>query len=215
MKARIALLFGVFAVLLALFLLSQREESDRLTGEELKALGLVELPERRPVENLDLVDQNGNPFDGSALIGKWTFAFFGYTHCPDICPLTMTHLRQMERRLVESDDPASASLFQGMFVSVDPQRDEPNVVKEFLRTYSDRFLGVTGTPARIKQLADLVAVGYTRLTAEDSAQEYLVEHTGYIVIFSPDGSCYGFLKPPFDTTQLVRVFQQLERFAQP
>ena len=75
MKTRIALLFGVFAVLLALFLLSQREESDRLTGEELKALGLVELPERRPVENLDLVDQNGNPFDGSALIGKWTFAF--------------------------------------------------------------------------------------------------------------------------------------------
>ena len=213
MKFRITFLVAGVVVILVLFLLSQREESTRLTQEELKALGLVVLPERRPLAQLDLVDQEGTVFDGSRLMGKWTFAFFGYTHCPDICPVTLSYIGQMERDLKASVDASTAQLFQGMFVTVDPQRDTPPKIKEFLSSFSNDFVGVTGSPVEIKKFADLVAVGYTRMSAEDSALEYLVEHTGYIVIFSPDGSCYGFIKPPFDSTQLVRAFHQLERFA--
>lgn len=215
MKIRIALLLTGVVLVSALFLLSQREENTRLTDEELKALGLVVLPERRPVGQLELIDQYGSTFDGSRLMGKWTYAFFGYTHCPDICPVTMSYIGQMHRVLKESLDPSTAQLFQPMFVSVDPVRDTPENVKEFLARYAQDFIGVTGNSVEIKKFADLVAVGYTRMSAEDSALEYLVEHTGYIVIFSPDGSCYGFIKPPFDTTQLVRSFEQLERFARP
>lgn len=211
MKLKIGILVALIAIVGALYWLSVHSERVGMTGEQLKALGLVELPEPTDVGELTLVDQDGNPFDGSALHGRWTYAFFGFTHCPDICPLTMSLLKQVEQRLNKTVDPSIARAFQGAFVTVDPARDDSETVREFIANFSPNFLGVTGTEEEIRELAGKVAVGYTRIGSSDSRLEYLVEHQGHIVVFSPDGRCYGFIKPEHDTTQLVRIFLHLER----
>ncbi len=211
MKLKIGALVALIAIVGALYWLSVHSDKVGMTAKQLKALGLVELLERTDVGVLKLVDQDGNPFDGSALQGRWTYAFFGYTHCPDICPLTMSLLKQVEQRLNETVDPVIATAFQGVFVTVDPVRDDAATVKEFIANFSPNFLGVTGTEEEISELAGKVAVGYTRIGSSDSRLEYLVEHQGHIVVFSPDGHCYGYIKPEHDTTQLVRIFLHLER----
>ena len=99
-------------------------------------------------------------------------------------------------------------MFQGMFVTVDPTRDGVEEVREFVARYSDTFLGVTGTEANIAEFARQVAIGYRRIPSASELQ-YLVEHQGNIVIFDPQGDCFGYIKPPFDTVQLTRLFQYL------
>ncbi len=213
MKLKIGILVALIALVGVLYWYSTHADKVGMTAEQLKALGLVELPEPTEIGELTLVDQDGRPFDGSVLQGKWSYAFFGYTNCPDICPITMSLLKQVEQRLHETASPDVAAKFQGIFVTVDPARDSPETVREFVASFSPNFLGVTGTEENIRSLASNVAVGYRRIGSDDSKIEYLVEHQGHIVVFSPEGRCYGFIKPEHDTTQLVRIFLHLEKKA--
>ena len=199
------------AILIALgglFWFAQTKKDQSLDLEQLNALGLVQLPFPRTLENLELLTQEGELFDGSQLVGKWTYAFFGYTNCPDICPVTMNFLESTEQRLRETLDSNQFDVFQGMFVTVDVARDGVDEVREFVSRYSDLFLGVTGTDEKIADFAKQVAVGYRRIPSASEIQ-YLVEHQGNIVVFDPQGDCYGYIKPPFDTVQLTRLFQHL------
>ena len=198
----------ILVVIGGLFWFAQANKDRPLDAEQLNALGLVQLPFPRVLEEIELLNQEGEPFDKSQLAGKWTYAFFGYTNCPDICPVTMNDLERTLNRLQDTLAPEELALFQGMFVTVDPSRDGVEEVHEFVERYSDSFIGVTGTDANIAAFARQVGVGYRRIP---SASEllYLVEHQGNIVIFDPQGDCYGYIKPPFDTVQLTRLFQYL------
>lgn len=198
----------VLSMIGGLFWFAQANKDQTFDAEQLNALGLVQLPVPRSLEGVELLDQNGDYFDGSQLIGKWTYAFFGFTNCPDICPVTMNFLESAENRIRETLDVDQFNVFQGMFVSVDPSRDGVEEVREFVARYSDSFLGVTGTEEQIAEFARQVAVGYRRIPSASELQ-YLVEHQGNIVIFDPMGDCFGYIKPPFDTVQLTRLFQYL------
>ena len=96
-----------------------------------------------------LIDQNGNPFHLSQLHGKVALLYFGYTHCPDVCPTTLTDFANIYRALPEKD----RSKVQILFISVDPERDHPEMLKEYV-TYFDRsFVGLTGSADQIKEAA--------------------------------------------------------------
>ena len=191
-----------------LFWFGQANKDRPLDTEQLKALGFVQLPSPRVLEGVDLLTQSGEPFDGDQLTGKWTYAFFGYTNCPDICPVTMDILRRTVDRFQDTFTAEEFALFQGMFVSVDPSRDGVEEVREFVARYSDSFLGVTGSEATIKDFATQVGVGYERIPSTSELQ-YLVEHQGHLVVFDPQGDCIGYIKEPFDTVQLTKLFQHL------
>ena len=199
---------GVMLVLGGLFWFGQANKDRPLDTEQLKALGFVQLPSPRVLEGVDLLTQSGEPFDGDQLTGKWTYAFFGYTNCPDICPVTMDILRRTVDRFQDTFTAEEFALFQGMFVSVDPSRDGVEEVREFVARYSDSFLGVTGSEATIKDFATQVGVGYERIPSTSELQ-YLVEHQGHLVVFDPQGDCIGYIKEPFDTVQLTNLFQHL------
>lgn len=201
---------GILLVLGGLFWFAQANKDDSLDFEQLNALGLVQLPFPRPLENIDLFNQEGEQFDGSQLDGKWTYAFFGFTNCPDICPVTMNFLESTEDRLRQTLDADQFAVFQGMFVTVDPSRDGVDEVREFVARYSDSFLGVTGTEAQIAEFTRQVGVGYRRIPSASEVQ-YLVEHQGNIVLFDPHGDFFGYIKPPIDTVQLTRLFKYLLR----
>lgn len=208
-KYQFFVFFGVILVVVGgLFWFGQANKDRPLDTEQLKALGLVQLPSPRVLKGVDLLTQAGELFDGSQLTGKWTYAFFGYTNCPDICPVTMKILERTFNRLQDTLVAEQIALFQGMFVTVDPTRDGVEEVREFVAQYSDSFLGITGSEAKIKDFARQVGVGYERIPSASELQ-YLVEHQGHLVLFDPQGDCIGYIKEPFDTVQLTRLFQHL------
>ncbi len=210
MKTRIVVLVLVIAALGGLYWFSVHSGQAGMSDEQLKALGLVELPEPKATTGLEFVNQYGEPFEFSETHGKWTYAFFGFTNCPDICPITMSLLKRAEDQIYETAKPDSAAKFQGMFVSVDPERDDVDAVKNFVAHFSPRFVGLTGSEAAIAKLAEKSAVGFSRIASTTSELEYLIEHQGHIVVFSPEGSIHGFIKPPHDPTQLTRIFLHLD-----
>lgn len=215
MNRRVISLLGILLVLGLLIWFAWSRNKTPMDTEALKALGYVQITVEsvRPIEFLDLVDANGAKFEGQQLRDKWTFAFFGFTHCPDICPLALSVLQKTEHQLLETSPPPVFEKFQVLFVSVDPGRDGPTEVRDFVEHFSPRFLAVTGTEDGIDNLVQQVGIAYRRIPSA-SKLEYLVEHQGYLVVINPDGHFFGYIKPReerFDHNQLMQLYQELEQ----
>jgi protein SCO1/2 len=123
--------------------------------------------------------------DGTAVTeesyrGKWLAIYFGYTFCPDICPTTMMELAQAFRALGQR-----TAAVRAVFVTVDPQRDKPDVLAEYLRTFDQRFVGLTGTSAQISAAAKSLNVFYERNDTDDGSYTY--DHSSYIYLIDPGG----------------------------
>lgn len=113
--------------------------------------------------------------------GRYMLIYFGYTHCPDICPTTLMAVSQMLEKL----GPLAAKV-QPVFVSIDPERDTPAVVGEFVRSFDRRIVGLTGSPTEIAAVAKQYRVFYKKSTIENST-DYFMEHSSYIYVMGPDG----------------------------
>jgi protein SCO1 len=113
--------------------------------------------------------------------GRYMLIYFGYTHCPDICPTTLMAVSQMLEKL----GPLAAKI-QPVFVSIDPERDTPAVVGEFVQSFDPRIVGLTGSPAEIAAVAKQYRVFYKKAPVEDS-NDYFMEHSSYIYVMGPDG----------------------------
>ena len=122
----------------------------------------------RPAPDLKLTDQDGRPFDLASLRGTMTFVYFGYTHCPDICPTTLVDLRTA---IAAFGKPVKV-----VFVTVDPKRDTAPAMKAYLDAYKAGFIGLTGTDAEIAAAAKAWGVGYWPEPA-DSNGNYAMTHT--------------------------------------
>jgi protein SCO1/2 len=123
--------------------------------------------------------------DGTAVTeesyrGKWLAIYFGYTFCPDICPTTMMELAQAFRALG-----SRAAAVQAIFVTVDPQRDKPDILAEYLKSFDQRFVGLTGTSAQISAAAKSFNVFYERNDTDDG--NYTYDHSSYIYLIDPGG----------------------------
>ena len=146
------------------------------------------------------------------LRGKWTFVFFGYTHCPDICPVTLAVLGQAFRIIERT--PGLASETQGVFVSVDPKRDTPEALAEYAAYFSDRFLGVTGSVAQLDAFSRQIGVFYTIHDREAGKPDdsYLVTHSSTIFLIDPQGRLSGRFPPPHDAQEIADIFQKIRTF---
>lgn len=129
-----------------------------------------------------LVDQTGRSVDQSALRGKWSAVFFGYTYCPDACPTTLFALGQAEKLLG-----AKASDFQTVFVTVDPARDTPKQMAAYLanEAFPKRVLGLTGSPEQVAGAAKAYHVYYARGAGSDEA--YAMDHSTITYLMNPKG----------------------------
>jgi protein SCO1 len=149
-----------------------------------------------------LTDQDGRPFDSARLAGRYAIFYFGYTFCPDVCPTDMQTIGKALRTF-ELREPARAAKIQPVFVTVDPARDTPAVVKQFVAAFHPRFIGLTGTPAQIDQVAKLYAASYTRHAPEPGVQGYLVDHMRATYLFGPDQKPIALLPADADADQVV------------
>lgn len=131
--------------------------------------------------DFSLVNTSGKPVRLSDYRGKVVAVFFGYTHCPDACPTTMAELANAMKKLG-----ARADKVQVMFVSVDPERDTPDVLAAYAGAFDPRFWALTGTPEAIARVAGDFKVVY-RKVAGDHAAEYTIDHSAGTYLYDPDG----------------------------
>ena len=132
----------------------------------------------RPAPALRLIDQDGHPFDLASIRGTPVFVYFGYTHCPDVCPTSLADLRA---GIGQSGVDATV-----VFVTVDPARDDPAAMKRYVDYYGSGFIGLTGTDTAIAEAAAAWGVSYRKLESESpggypmshSADAYLVDAAG-------------------------------------
>jgi protein SCO1/2 len=132
-----------------------------------------------------LTASNGKTVHWSDFDGKYRIVYFGYTYCPDVCPLDMQHLMQ-GFAIYKKKHPKLAAQIVPMFISVDPQRDTPKVVGEFTHAFSDDLLGLTGTPDEIAKTAKEFAVYYEK-AKPNSEGGYLVNHSTQAYLMGRQG----------------------------
>ena len=148
-------------------------------------------PEEPPLAGADiggdfeLVDSAGEQVRWADFAGKYRIVYFGFTYCPDICPTDVQRMMQGYNTFAESNA-ALAEKIAPIFISVDPERDTPEQVGKFTAAFSDRLIGLTGTPEQVKQAADAFRVFYSR-GADTPGGGYLVDHSAIVYLFGPAG----------------------------
>ena len=135
------------------------------------------------LEEFKLVTHTGSPFTLKSLTGKWTFMFFGYTYCPDVCPTTLNTFTQVDKYLANIE---TSPKTQMIFVSVDPERDSVERLSEYVPYFDPAFVGVTGSQADINRFTRQLGILHVRAEQGDN-ENYLVNHTSSILLFNPDG----------------------------
>lgn len=180
-------------------------------------LGLVSACHRRPAQIWDLTDikghlpdlrfdlaTEGNPhFTAKDLRGKAVLVYFGYTHCPDVCPMTMARLSGVVRTLGPLADDARI-----LFISVDPKRDTPKLVSTYAHAFSPQAIGVTGTPGQIEHLAKIYRVAY-QAQKPDAEGNYVVLHSKAVFLFDQQGRARFLISDTDPPKAIVHDLRQL------
>lgn len=133
-----------------------------------------------------LTDEDGKPRKWDDFAGRYRLVYFGYTYCPDVCPVDLQKMMAGLARF-EKADPARAARIQPLFITVDPGRDTPAVIKTYTAAFHPRLLGLTGTPEQIAAVARAFVVVYGR-EGKGAATDYLVSHSRTPFLFAPDGA---------------------------
>jgi len=151
-----------------------------------------------------LIDQNGKTVTADTYRGQINILFFGYTNCPDVCPLTLAQLSSVLRQLPE----AERKHFNVLFVSVDPARDKPAIRKAYTAAFGPEFYGLSGTLKELRKLNRRyrVTFGYGKKDAKDN---YVVSHSAAMYIFDPKGRARLLAKGTESSHELTEDFQQL------
>lgn len=145
-----------------------------------------------------LVDHHGAPFDRARLQDGWTLWFFGFTHCPDVCPMTLATLNQVDRKLAE----AGAARPRVVMLSVDPARDTPEKLATYVPFFNPAFVGLTGSAGEIHQLTERlgIIVRYVPLKGDD----YTVDHSASLLLTGPDGLVRAVFTAPHEPARLAQ-----------
>ena len=154
-----------------------------------------------------LVDQRGNPVDQSMLVGQPSLLFFGYTHCPDVCPTTMGEMAGWFADLGDE-----AKNLKAFFVTVDPERDTPEILNGYVSWVSDRVTGVTGKPEEIARMVKAWKVLGQKVPGEGS--DYTMNHTASVFLVNAQGGFEGTIAYQEDaTTALAKIRKLLGKSA--
>ena len=182
-----------------------------LSPKEMAANGAIIFSLPREISPFSLLDQNGAVFTQDKLLNKWTLVFFGFTHCPDICPTTLALFNEVALSLKET---ALAGDTQFLLVSLDPARDTPAKLKPYVEHFNADFIGVTGEFLTIHRLAKQLNTAFQKVVTDSTTGEYTVDHGGNVAIINPQGHYQGFYKPPLDAQKMTLIYQSL-RFEKP
>lgn len=168
---------------------------------------LKRYPQPKTIHHVQLTDKNGQPFTEEQLQGDWTLAFFGYTHCPDVCPTTLADMQALHQKIKQNGGQPPRVLF----VSVDPERDQPQQLKTWIDFFNPEFQAATGSPEAIESLARQVGAAYFIGKHQPGEENYPVDHTAAIFLFDPQGRLYGIFTSPHHLPDMAADLLQLTK----
>ena len=155
----------------------------------------------RALPEFQLVDHNNQSLGNSQLSGKWSLMFFGYTNCPDICPTSLQTLGNMMNAIDDSDVRNS---IQVIFVSVDPERDSPEILKSYVQYFNEDFIGATAPLTELNRLTTVIGIRHSRDKASESASSYDVSHSSAIILINPAVEFAGIFSAPHNAQAMAR-----------
>jgi len=197
-------LLALVALIMGLTVQRVLNQQDALDKAALIDAGIILLPESRSLPAFNLIDQNEQAVSAQTLKdGKWSLLFFGYTFCPDICPATLAELREIRSKL----PPQFLDRLRVVLVSVDPERDTPAQLAQYVGYFAADFQGWTGSLDEIQKLSERLSIPF--IPADSSKPGYTVSHSGNLAIIGADGTQQGFIRAPLNTAKLAAQLPSL------
>lgn len=160
------------------------------------------LAEPRALPNVELVDEQGAAFRPDDFRGRWSLLYFGYTYCPDVCPLTLVELARLKQQLAAQGVTVPVEYY---LVSVDPRRDTPARLREYAAYFDPEFHGLTGAPQALAALAAATETVFDVPEGQDG-EDYLVSHSSNVVLLDPSARVYAVFTPPHEPATLAADF---------
>ena len=175
-----------------------------MTETELRINGAYIFETPRVLPAFELIDHHGEVFDRERLLGKWTLVFFGFTHCPDICPTTMSLLSRFMEQLDGLPEQADT---QVVMVTVDPARDDVAQLSTYVPYFNPDFIGVSGEFMEIHRFATALNTPFRKVP--NQGENYQVDHSAHLVLINPRGDYQGFFKAPLDLAKLKVTYRSV------
>lgn len=152
----------------------------------------------RPLPDFTLVDEHGRPVTRADLGGRWTLVFLGFTHCPDVCPMTLQVLARAQQALADAPAEARPAI---AFVSVDPGRDTPGQLARYVASFDADIRGLTGDEDALATLAKALGAAYARVEGEGG--DYTMDHTAAVFLLDPQARFVAVFTPPHDARAIA------------
>ncbi|MCL7942684.1 SCO family protein [Marinobacter sp. ATCH36] len=193
----IVLIFGL-VVGRQVLMVGQDEPSP---APELSEINTYVYDQGRKLADFELVNELGETVTRESLRGQWTFAFVGYTNCPDICPAAMANLRRTDNLL-----PDELPQPEFLLITADPEHDTPERLREYVQFFGDDFHGLTGDLETLRELARSLNAAFSH---RDVDGELLVDHSGHFALINPEGEMTAVLQPPHNPEDLVKAYREI------
>ena len=198
-----------FAVLSLLFGLWVRFNQTGTLNAPLNIENGTLFPTPRDIEPFHLVSAEQKPFTNTNLNGHWSVIFFGFTQCPQMCPTTLAMLNDTYQLLAAKNN---APLPQVVFISVDPDRDTPTVLKKYLSSFNKNFVGATGSQEEVKRLTAALNILYMKVQKPntDDPMAYQIDHSGTLLLVNPEGKLFALFSAPHTPETLANNISAIE-----
>ncbi|MCB1736705.1 MAG: SCO family protein [Gammaproteobacteria bacterium] len=164
------------------------------------------LPTARALPAFTLARHDGVPFNNASLRDHWSFVFFGYTFCPDVCPIALSTFREVKAILDQRDGALDGVEF--VFVSVDPERDTLERLGQYVTYFDPGFIGVTGDPDQLLTLSRPMGVVYRKVDG-NTPEDYLVDHSAGVFLVDPNGAFRAYFPAPHDPAAVATAFMKI------
>lgn len=200
-KKLAALVLGICAMLAGLAVYFQTapdnpaaELRDKLQTATFLPAGFKQWPD------IDINDQHGNPVEKKPAEGRWRLIFFGYTHCPDICPMTLTTIGSA-LKIIENK--YTTDFLETVFISVDPDRDTPDHLKQYLNFFNAGFRGLSPDQAALSAFTQDLGLIYKRVENPGNPDAYLMDHTASMMLFDSQGNAAALFTMPHEPESIA------------
>ena len=159
------------------------------------------------IPTFNLTDHLGQTFTTENIRNKWTFWFFGFTHCPDICPITLGTLTAVTNKLHTEHSIDDISI---VFVSVDPERDHPDQLKTYVTAFGENIIGVTSDQQNLQPFLKNIGVVAVKQKSEDSQSDYLIDHSSAVFLIAPDTGISALFGSPHEVEGITKDFLSIK-----
>jgi len=169
-----------------------------LVGKKVVPVQATVLPAGNELPDFSLLNQDGDTIDRRIFEGQWDLVFFGFTHCPDVCPTTMAMLKQVRERLASQ---GQEPLPRIVLVSVDPERDTPEAIGKYVDYFGEGNLGITGDLTEIRKLTGDLGIYFAKIETDND--NYSVDHSSVVLVINPQGRFRALFSAPLSVDNFV------------